>query len=133
MRIIRIIEKHFSLILFILLVVLCVLFVIRAFILLIIHLLAYLHIINRAKRIKKRRNTRDVATILNEKLVVKKAEESIVGFAKPVGFWSSLLLGGKITEVFDKAKNASLKDDSKSFWASVAEAQAKENAKNKKG
>jgi hypothetical protein len=49
-------------------------------------------------------------------------EVEIVDIVKPVGFWTSMILGQKLTSLISSAKIMN-KDRKKGFWASMVEAQ----------
>lgn len=50
--------------------------------------------------------------------------DKIVGIAKPVGFWTSLILGDQLSQILGRA--SALNDRShKGFWVSMLEAQAR--------
>ncbi|MDR2527281.1 MAG: hypothetical protein LBC92_05410 [Rickettsiales bacterium] len=97
--------------------------------------------INKAKRIKflkrqaekidKEKQRTEYNDLKIGKGLQHKEQEKIVGFVKPVGFWSSLLLGEKLTDVFNNSKKISI-ENSKQFWETVAETQARESIRNKK-
>ncbi|MDR0423805.1 MAG: hypothetical protein LBH46_04460 [Rickettsiales bacterium] len=99
--------------------------ILRLFLKIIIYALSRLYTFNRARRIKKRKDT-PIKINQEEIKIVKKID--IVGVAKPVGLWSSLILGDELTKVFNEVG----KDNMKGFWKNLAEAEAKKHAKNKK-
>ncbi|MDD2839671.1 MAG: hypothetical protein PHY80_00890 [Rickettsiales bacterium] len=51
-------------------------------------------------------------------------EDKIVGIAKPIGFWTSLILGDQLSQILGRA--SALNDRShKGFWVSMLEAQSR--------
>ncbi|HSQ97203.1 MAG TPA: hypothetical protein VLL98_00610 [Rickettsiales bacterium] len=51
-------------------------------------------------------------------------EDKIVGIAKPIGFWTSLVLGDQLSQILGRA--SALNDRThKGFWVSMLEAQAR--------
>lgn len=59
-----------------------------------------------------------------EKQVAFLDEDRIVGIAKPIGFWTSLILGDQLSQILGRA--SALNDRShKGFWVSMLEAQAR--------
>ena len=51
-------------------------------------------------------------------------DDKIVGIAKPIGFWTSLILGDQLSQILGRA--SALNDRShKGFWVSMLEAQAR--------
>jgi len=51
-------------------------------------------------------------------------EDKIVGIAKPIGFWTSLILGDQLSQILGRA--SALNDKShKGFWVSMLEAQSR--------
>ena len=50
-------------------------------------------------------------------------EGKIVGIAKPIGFWTSLILGEKLTFLVNQAH--ALNKDHKGFWVSLVQAQSR--------
>jgi hypothetical protein len=114
---------------FIFIAVVVFLIVLRILMKIILYILSKLYIINRAKRIKNIKECK-VAEKINENIASKfemeyaEMESKIVGFAKPVGMWSSLVLGDEITKTLGDAMQLNEKN-SKGFWKSVAEAQAR--------
>ena len=49
----------------------------------------------------------------------------IVDIVKPVGFWTSMVLGQKLTYLVSSAKLMNQSDATKGFWTSMVEAQAR--------
>lgn len=49
----------------------------------------------------------------------------IVDLVKPVGFWTSMVLGNKLTYLVSSAKLMNNADNKKGFWTSMVEAQAR--------
>ncbi|MFT6106811.1 MAG: hypothetical protein ACJA0S_001186 [Rickettsiales bacterium] len=57
-------------------------------------------------------------------------ETKIVDFVKPVGFWTSMILGQKLTYLVSSAKIMSNNND-KGFWESMVEAQERAQGRQK--
>ncbi|MFT6220248.1 MAG: hypothetical protein ACJAVG_000959, partial [Rickettsiales bacterium] len=57
-------------------------------------------------------------------------ETKIVDFVKPVGFWTSMILGQKLTYLVSSAKIMN-KNSDKGFWESMVEAQEKAQGRQK--
>lgn len=51
-------------------------------------------------------------------------EEKIVGIAKPIGFWTSLVLGDQLSQILGRASALNSRSH-KGFWVSMLEAQAR--------
>ena len=49
----------------------------------------------------------------------------IVDIVKPIGFWTSMVLGQKLTYLISSAKIMNNNDQKKGFWTSMVEAQAR--------
>lgn len=49
----------------------------------------------------------------------------IVDIVQPVGFWTSMVLGNKLTYLVSSAKLMNQADNKKGFWTSMVEAQAR--------
>ncbi len=49
----------------------------------------------------------------------------IVDIVRPVGFWTSMVLGQKLTYLVSSAKLMNQSDEKKGFWTSMVEAQAR--------
>lgn len=52
-------------------------------------------------------------------------EDKIIGIAKPVGFWTSLILGDNLSKILGKAKTFKNRSN-QGFWVSMLEAQSRE-------
>lgn len=51
-------------------------------------------------------------------------EDRIVGIAKPIGFWTSLVLGDQLSQILGRASALNSRSH-KGFWVSMLEAQAR--------
>jgi hypothetical protein len=107
----------------------------RILIYILLYISSKIYIFNRAKKIKQIKKLPDIKKVEIEKKVVKieQEEEEIitekrVGFAKPIGVWTSLILGDEITKTLERANEISEKNG-ENFWKSVAEAEARNSVK----
>ncbi|GMO62706.1 MAG: hypothetical protein Ta2D_09260 [Rickettsiales bacterium] len=113
-------QKDIIIIIILILAILIVVFLFR----IIVRILLFTYIKLRYGKGKKVDTTPE-AKKMNQNIATN-SRKKIVGFAKPVGFFTSLILGDALTKTFSAAKSASLENDSKSFWENVAIEQEKE-------
>ena len=115
----------------ILIAILCIIFIIRS----IIEIKIEKTRLEEEEKIKKRKKLNKQA----EELFRKKEQENIkkinntqevstspqiVDIVKPIGFWTSMVLGQKLTHLINSA-NIMNKDNRKGFWVRMVEAQDK--------
>ena len=73
---------------------------------------------------KKQQNSHSFEIIESEQQRITKQQENkpqIVDFVKPVGFWTAMILGQKLTYLIQSAQILNKRND-KGFWASMIEA-----------
>lgn len=80
---------------------------------------------------KKRRSSVAAANAKNYQVIKSKQQEpeferpQIVDVVKPVGKWTAMVLGQKLTYLVSSAKLMNENDSKKGFWTSMVEAQAR--------
>ena len=57
-------------------------------------------------------------------LIDEREDTKIVGIAKPIGFWTSLILGDQLSQIIGRAQALNSRSH-KGFWVSMLEAQAR--------
>lgn len=69
-------------------------------------------------------NVQKINEEFEEKVRDIEQSDRIIGIVKPIGFWTSLILGDQLTEILGKAKALNSRSK-KGFWISMLETQAK--------
>lgn len=76
----------------------------------------------RAQRAQQENATYEIIESQDQKLAKEELNESqIVDIVKPIGFWTSMILGQKLTYLVQSAQTLNKRGD-KGFWASMIEA-----------
>ena len=81
------------------------------------------------KQVKIINNDNNITTTQNIEIINKNQNDKIVGILKPIGFWTSLVIGDQLSKIFENAKVIK-KRSGKGFWVSMLEAQRKISEKN---
>jgi hypothetical protein len=120
-------------VLILIIVILAIFLMLRLFLKILFLILSRIYKVNRAKKIKEIRNKEVLpgAKILKKTELInpEEAQEKIVGFAKPLGIWSSLILGDEITKTLNEVVDMKSTKSKSSFWENVAEVTARKSIK----
>ncbi len=79
---------------------------------------------NMQKDLLKLNNVDKINQDFEDKIGSVSGSGRIVGIVKPVGFWTSLILGDQLSKIFGKAKLLN-KRSGKGFWISMLETQSR--------